>query len=230
MTTYCGVCPVKSWRTSRAGVAWAQVSRRSDTGPVPGGVVMNDQMSREPKGAGIRLSGMTGFTVMWVGQVVSLVGSAMTSFAVMVWLWERTGRATPLPCMGRRRLRPRLPEPVCRSAGRQVGSQGLDGPEHYAALSTVAMLVLHRMDLLEVWHLYALAVLTGFGAFQFRPFLRSHGNASKRHYARASAMNRWRRLHRGYRSSTRCSAAEIHRDQRSVCGGHAMLRLLLPLC
>ena len=190
VTTYCGVCPVKSWRMSRAGVAWAQVSRRSDTGPVPGGVVMNDQMSREPKGAGIRLSGMTGFTVMWVGQVVSLVGSAATSFAVMVWLWRERARHALCPVWNSDDIDHDCCEPAWGGAGRPMGSQGLDGPERLGRrVSTIAMLVLHRECTRGVASLCARCVYRVFGALQFPAFSAAVTvMLPKRHYARASAM------------------------------------------
>ena len=38
---------------------------------------------------------MRGFLVIWFGQLVSLLGSGLTSFALGVWLYEQTGRATP---------------------------------------------------------------------------------------------------------------------------------------
>jgi DHA3 family macrolide efflux protein-like MFS transporter len=46
--------------------------------------------------AGVRplARGMRAFTVIWLGQVVSLCGSALSSFAVGVWVYERTGSAT----------------------------------------------------------------------------------------------------------------------------------------
>ena len=43
-----------------------------------------------------RPSGMTGFTVVWVGQLVSLLGTSMTNFALTIWAFEQTGRATDL--------------------------------------------------------------------------------------------------------------------------------------
>ena len=38
--------------------------------------------------------GMITFVTVWLGQVVSLVGSGLTSFALGVWVFERTGSAT----------------------------------------------------------------------------------------------------------------------------------------
>lgn len=43
---------------------------------------------------------MKAFLLVWVGQVFSMVGTVMTTFAMGVWAWEKTGQATPLALMG----------------------------------------------------------------------------------------------------------------------------------
>jgi MFS family permease len=43
-----------------------------------------------------RLSGMRGFTVIWFGQLVSMLGTGMTNFALSFYLFEKTGQATTL--------------------------------------------------------------------------------------------------------------------------------------
>ena len=42
------------------------------------------------------LRGMRGFTVLWVGELISDFGSAMTRFAFLIWVWKMTGQATDL--------------------------------------------------------------------------------------------------------------------------------------
>jgi hypothetical protein len=32
-----------------------------------------------------RPTGMRGFTIVWLGQLVSLLGTGMTQFALMIW-------------------------------------------------------------------------------------------------------------------------------------------------
>jgi MFS transporter, DHA3 family, macrolide efflux protein len=41
-------------------------------------------------------TGMRAFTIIWLGQIVSLLGSAMTWFAFTIWVWKTTGRVTAL--------------------------------------------------------------------------------------------------------------------------------------
>lgn len=43
-----------------------------------------------------RLSGMRGFTVIWFGQLVSMLGTGMTNFALSFYLFQKTGQATAL--------------------------------------------------------------------------------------------------------------------------------------
>jgi MFS family permease len=41
-----------------------------------------------------RPSGFSAFTAVWFGQLLSVVGTRMTNFAVSIWVWDATGRAT----------------------------------------------------------------------------------------------------------------------------------------
>jgi MFS transporter, DHA3 family, macrolide efflux protein len=43
-----------------------------------------------------RISGMPAFVVIWLGQLVSILASQMSQFALTVWAFERTGSATAL--------------------------------------------------------------------------------------------------------------------------------------
>jgi MFS transporter, DHA3 family, macrolide efflux protein len=36
------------------------------------------------------------FIIIWLGQLVSTIGSYMTGFAIEVWAWEQTKQATTL--------------------------------------------------------------------------------------------------------------------------------------
>ncbi|MFI6996238.1 MFS transporter [Nocardia sp. NPDC050175] len=39
-------------------------------------------------------SGFATFTVVWLGQLLSVVGTRMTNFAISIWVWDATGSAT----------------------------------------------------------------------------------------------------------------------------------------
>ena len=37
---------------------------------------------------------------MWFGQIISMLGTAMSNFALTLWAYEITGKATPLAMIG----------------------------------------------------------------------------------------------------------------------------------
>ena len=43
----------------------------------------------------MRSKGFKGFILLTIGQLVSISGSAMTQFGLGIWMWEKTGNATP---------------------------------------------------------------------------------------------------------------------------------------
>jgi MFS family permease len=49
---------------------------------------------------GRHLTGMRAFFVVWFGQIISLLGTAMTQFGLTIWAYQKTGQATPLVLVG----------------------------------------------------------------------------------------------------------------------------------
>jgi MFS family permease len=45
-------------------------------------------------------TGMVAFTIVWLGQMVSMLGTGMTRFAITIWAWQTTGEATTLALVG----------------------------------------------------------------------------------------------------------------------------------
>src|SRR5262245_8615482 len=45
-------------------------------------------------------TGMPAFTLVWLGQMVSMLGTGMTRFALTIWAWQTTGEATTLALVG----------------------------------------------------------------------------------------------------------------------------------
>jgi hypothetical protein len=43
-----------------------------------------------------RPTGMVGFTIVWAGQIISVLASNMSGFALMIWAFQKTGSATVL--------------------------------------------------------------------------------------------------------------------------------------
>jgi MFS transporter, DHA3 family, macrolide efflux protein len=113
---------------------------------------------------------MQGFTIVWVGQIVSQLGSAMSWFAFSIWAWQRTGQATTLALVEFFAYIPTLLfSPL---AGVLVDRWNkklvMVLSDLGAALATFCVLILYSTHLLQVWHLYAAAIFGGiFIAFQF---------------------------------------------------------------
>jgi MFS family permease len=139
-----------------------------------------------------RPKGMTTFTIIWVGQVVSLLGTAMTGFALTLWAYEITGKATPLALVGfffvtpMTILSPFIGTLVDRSNRKLMMMLS----DLAAAFNTIVILVLFTTDSLEIWHLYVTATIAGiFNGFQWPAFSAAISiMIPKKHYVRANGM------------------------------------------
>lgn len=120
-----------------------------------------------------RLSGMFGFTIVSLGQVISLMGSSMTSFALTIWAWQVTGTATALALVGFCAFMPLvLLSPLAGAlVDRWNRKLVMILSDLAAGLGTIALFILFRLDALEIWHVYIIAAFSGaFQAFQFPAF------------------------------------------------------------
>lgn len=52
----------------------------------------------------IKELGLAKFSTIWVGQAASILGSSMSGFALTIWLWDTTGKASPMIFMSLIRL------------------------------------------------------------------------------------------------------------------------------
>ena len=154
----------------------------------------NDVSSRgrRDKEKRARLSGMSGFTIVWVGQVISFLGSGMTWFALTIWAWEITGQATALALVGFFAFGPTvLLSPVAGAlVDRWNRKLVMMLSDLAAGLSTVVVLILYASGNLQIWHLYAAGAFAGaFQAFQFPAYSAAVTMMlPKEQYARASGM------------------------------------------
>jgi MFS family permease len=139
-----------------------------------------------------RPSGLLGFSVVWLGQLVSMTGSGMTRFALTIWVWQKTGEATALALVAIFSFAPAiLFSPIAGAIVDRVSRKKVMIASDLAAgLSTVALLILYSTGSLEIWHLWA----TGFFASAFESFQFPAYSAAvttmieKKHYTRANAM------------------------------------------
>lgn len=114
--------------------------------------------------------GMSGFTVVWIGQLLSLVGTAMTNFALTIWAFEQTGRATDLALIGFFFMVPLLIfSPVAGAiVDRNNRKLMMMISDLASGVVTIFLLFLFVNDALEIWYLYISAAIMGtFQTFQW---------------------------------------------------------------
>ncbi len=136
--------------------------------------------------------GMTAFTLIWFGQLISLVGTSMTRFALTVWAFETTGSAAVLAQVGFFSFVPIIL--VTPFAGALVDRWNrklvMILSDLGAGLSTIALLVLYFTGNLQIWHIMVAGAFAGiFESFQFPAFSASISTMlTKAQYLRANAM------------------------------------------
>jgi MFS family permease len=120
-----------------------------------------------------KIKAMPGFLLFWIGQVISLLGTNMTQFALTIWAYEKTGSATALALVGVSFLVPLLVlSPVAGALVDRSNRKFMMMISDLASgLVTITGLVLFLTGMLEVWHLYILGAVSGtFQAFQWPAF------------------------------------------------------------
>jgi DHA3 family macrolide efflux protein-like MFS transporter len=139
-----------------------------------------------------RLTGMPAFTVIWVGQIASLIGTALFSFAIGIWLYQQTGLATTFTSMVFFSNIPRIV--LSPFAGTLVDRWNrkltMMISDLASGVTTAIILILMWNGSLGIWELYVLmAISSAFESFQFPAFSSSITLlVEKKHYARTSAM------------------------------------------
>ncbi|HEX2906207.1 MAG TPA: MFS transporter [Phototrophicaceae bacterium] len=109
------------------------------------------------------------FVLVWLGQLVSLVGSALTSFALGLWVYEQTHSVTHFALtLFFRTLPVILLSPIAGAlVDRWDKRRVMIFSDLGAAVASVVVAALLFTGRLEVWHIYAAAALSAAcGAFQ----------------------------------------------------------------
>ena len=139
-----------------------------------------------------RPSGLFGFSIVWFGQLISMLGSGMTRFALTIWIWQETGEATALAIVGVFSFAPGiLLSPIAGAIVDRVSRKRvMIASDLGAGLSTVALLILYSTGGLEIWHLCAAGFFaSAFESFQFPAYSAAITTmVEKKHYTRANAM------------------------------------------
>lgn len=139
-----------------------------------------------------RPSGMLGFGVVWLGQIISVLASSMTGFGMTLWMYKQTESATAMGLMQVAFITPfLLLSPI---AGAMVDRYNrklmMMVSDLGAVLSTTVILILYVTGLLQFWHLYIAAVINGLGnTFQWPAYSAAISTmVPKEQYGRANGL------------------------------------------
>ncbi|MFY2563333.1 MFS transporter [Corallococcus terminator] len=122
--------------------------------PIAGGVSTKSEEASEPA--------FSGFVRIWLGQLVSVLGSRLTSFSLGVWVYQRTGSVTQFALIAlSTALPPLLLSPLAGVlADRMDRRRVILWSDTAAALATACLALLLWTGRLEVWHIHV-AVMVG---------------------------------------------------------------------
>lgn len=136
--------------------------------------------------------GMRVFLVVWGGQLVSLVGTGLTGFALAIWVYQETGSATQLSFV---LLASQLPQilftPIAGAlVDRWDRRWAMIVADSGAGIGTLAIALLLFTNNLEIWHLYVALSFSGvFQSFQWPAYSAATTLlVSKEQYGRAAGM------------------------------------------
>jgi DHA3 family macrolide efflux protein-like MFS transporter len=136
--------------------------------------------------------GVRTFAVVWFGQVISFIGSGMTSFSLGVWIYQKTGSVTQFALtslfivLPRVVLGPLAGALVDRWDRRHVMIISDAG----GGLSILALGLLSLANRLEIWHIYLVILVTGiFDTLRWPAMTAATTQlVPKEHFGRASGM------------------------------------------
>ncbi|MBD2468784.1 MFS transporter [Nostoc sp. FACHB-145] len=132
------------------------------------------------------------FIIIWIGQMVSAMGSSMTSFAVSIWVWELTDQATSLTMLSFFSMLPSIA--IALVSGIIVDRYNrkllMILGDTVSVATTIIIVLLYLTNNLEIWHLYITgAVSRTFTELQSLAYAASLGlMVPKKHYSRASSL------------------------------------------
>lgn len=139
-----------------------------------------------------RPGGMFGFTIVWLGQIISVLASAMSQFGLTIFVFQKTESATALGLMQVFFITPFLI--ISPIAGVMVDRHNrkmmMMVSDLGAGLATIVILIFQSLGILEFWHLYFASVIYGLGmAFQWPAYSAAITTmVPKEQYGRANGM------------------------------------------
>lgn len=132
------------------------------------------------------------FSVLWVGQLVSGLGSGLTGFALPVWIYQQTGSAEAFGLLFFAATVPAVLMSLFAGAlvDRWDRKTVLIVSDGIAALLSLAIAALVFTDRFEVWHLFVISVLgSAVGTFAEPAFTATMGVlVPRQHFTRAAGL------------------------------------------
>lgn len=137
-------------------------------------------------------TGMRAFTIVWFGQLASLLGSAMTQFALTIWAYQITNSATALALVAFFNFGPAiLLSPIAGAlVDRWNRKLTMMLSDLGAGVCTIIIFILYITDNLQIEHLYITGIISGiFAIFQWPAYSAAISTMlPKEQYARANGM------------------------------------------
>lgn len=139
-----------------------------------------------------KLSGLRSFLILWSSQAVSSLGTAMTSFALIIWVYRQQGTASSITLLSVCSYLPSIL--FCFVAGALADSWNKKKimlvSDFVAALGTLTVFILYSTGSLRIWHLYVINFTLSFmNAFQSpASYVAVTLITPKEHYIRVSGM------------------------------------------
>jgi len=138
------------------------------------------------------LSELRDFLILWSSQAVSALGTAMTNYALIVWVYGQKGTASSITLLSVFSYLPSIL--FCFIAGtiadRWDKKRIMLLADLLAALGTITVFVLYNASALQIWHLYVINFLLSFmNAFQSpASYVATSLLVPKKHYVRVSGL------------------------------------------
>lgn len=137
-------------------------------------------------------TGMFGFTVVWIGQLVSVLASNISGFALSIWMYQQTGSATAMTAMQVSFMLPFML--ITPFAGAMVDRYNrklmMMVSDMFSVSATIGILLLQTTGNLQFWHLYVANIFYGLGnSFQWPAYMAAISvMVPKEQYGRANGM------------------------------------------
>lgn len=114
------------------------------------------------------------FLIVWLGQIVSLLGSGLTEFALGVWVYQTTGSITQFALIS---LCIHLPNIIVSPFAGAIVDRwdrrwAMILSDSVTGVAAIVVLTLVLQNRLEIWHIYVgVAISSVFNAFQWPAYL-----------------------------------------------------------